>query len=708
MASRIKAEFKNDPMELKPLGRRQQPVRPPPPRPAPSRPGQSKAFVQPDIKPKVESKPLPEDPPGTYTDFVITSSGISEWRHDMMRFRPTNMNQVVNPMDWIRPVKLNRKELKKNYKAVDKIEPARPLLGLDGKPVVGPDGKIVMVGGPDGLLPNGRARPKDNGKGKDKDQPKRKFKRTKTRQVFRVSDEVRAVRREERHPWVMESADGAHVWEGRLEDRGPQLQVLLFQSQKEGFVAVPLSKWYTFKEPPKHTILTLDQAEQFEKDLAKSSDIQRWMMRKTGGRVSEATQLTLKRESSAEPARPRANADGSIHARSGARMLQVRTGNAADYGDQGDDDEGAEGAGSRRRRERERGGGGDGDYDEFEYEEEFQDDDEGAILPDDEEEDEETKALKEKEARMMRAANAVNDENRMDEDGQEEDEDEDEDELNDAGKAMKKALKLWEKGAYADEDDDDNKNPYLSSEEEEEEEGTESGSSTPLPTGVLPQASTPGKSGTPRPNGSASKPTSRNISRAGSPVGGRSSNGISGASVLAHRATSPPPGTSRLPAVGGVAARALSPLAAEAGGRRASSPPRTAPAASSLKRKAPDDVSSPPGGRGSSPGPTTAASPGSSNTPNKRPRTLPRVAVPASLVFDKAIPPGPIIAFLRMKPRTTGDCVKNFKDWFKEDARNKNVLSFWIKQIAKLDNSSGESVLKLHDDAKLAQMGIEF
>ncbi|EJU06571.1 hypothetical protein DACRYDRAFT_113241 [Dacryopinax primogenitus] len=710
MASRIKTELKNEPMEFRPLGRRAQPNRPPPPRPPPLRPGQSKAFVQPDVKPKVEMKPLPEDPPGTYSDFVITSTGISEWRHDMMSFRPTSVKSAVNPMEWPRPVKLNRKELKKNYKTVDKVEPAKPLLGLDGKPVIGPDGKVVMVGGVDGLQPNGRPRPKDNGKGKDKDQQKRKFKRTKTRQVFRVSDEVRQLRREERHPWVLESGDGQQLWEGRMEDRGPPLQVLLFENNKGpgGFLAVPLNKWYTFKEPPKHTILTLDQAEQFEKDIAKNSDIQRWMMRRTGGKVSDATQMTLKRESSAEPTRPRTTSDGSVLSRSGMRVLQVRTGNTADYNNTGDDDEGDEGAAAARRR-RDRGGGGDGDYDEFEFEEEFADDDEGAIFPEDEEEDEETKALKEKEARMMRAANVTNDENRMDETAQDEEEESDEDELNDAGKAMKKALRLWEKGAYADDDDDDNKNPYLSSDEEEEEqEGTDSGTNTPLPTGVLPQPGTPPKPTTnAKPNGSASKPGFRPLSRATSPVPGKpATNGISGAHLLAQRATSPPPGTNRVPPAG-TPQRALSPLAAEAGGKRAGSPPRTSPVSGSLKRKAPDEGSSPPSGRASSPG-GTATSPGPSTTPNKRPRTLPKVTVPANLQFDKAIPPGPIIAFLRIKPRTTGDCVKNFKDWFKEDGRNKGVLSFWIKQIARLDNSGGEAVLKLHDDAKLAQMGIEF
>jgi len=177
----------------------------------------------------------------------------------------------VDIMRWTAPIKLNRKDLRKDdpANAVAAVPQAvGPMLGPDGKPVIGIDGRMVMVdaegkpihdyhlnGGASGQ--SGSGAPKDKGKGVTANGKKRFQKKTK--QVFLVPEEVRQLRREERYPWVMEdsSPNKEESWVGHLEEVSKaETHGFFMPAANDAFKFVPAHRWYKFQKKLKHDLPT--------------------------------------------------------------------------------------------------------------------------------------------------------------------------------------------------------------------------------------------------------------------------------------------------------------------------------------------------------------------------------------------------------------------------------------------------------------------
>ena len=290
------------------------------------------------------------------------------WRYDVMRFdsrKPVDINA------WNKPVKLNRKELRRpeTNAGSGTVTPVAvgPMLGPDGKPVIGADGRIVMVDAEG--KPIHEAPPSSSGsaagKGKDdkdKEKKKKKFQK-KTRQVFLVPDHIRQLRREERYPWIMEDASGSEVWEGRMEDASKaEMHGLLMPAPNNVFKFVPAHRWYKFqKKLPQKQQMTLEEAEKKMAERQKGKELGRWAQR-TGmaplaGGIGGGSLVY--------------DIGGGSLGPGGRRLRTVDNGMRGLFGDDDDDD--------RARRQRERDRGAEGDVDEMEYEEDFADDEEPMV-----------------------------------------------------------------------------------------------------------------------------------------------------------------------------------------------------------------------------------------------------------------------------------------------------------------------------------------
>lgn len=188
------------------------------------------------------------------------SSALNGWKYDIMRF---DSRKMVDISTWEAPIKLNRRDLRKPD-TVSAPVPVAPMLGPDGKPVIGLDGKLVMVDADGRPISNtpGEGTPKDNQqKGKGAANGKKKMQR-KTRQVFKVPEDVRQLRKEERYPWVMEDARRNEVWVGQLEEVSrAETHALFMPALQDVFKFVPAHRWYKFHKKPKHRIPDLEEAE---------------------------------------------------------------------------------------------------------------------------------------------------------------------------------------------------------------------------------------------------------------------------------------------------------------------------------------------------------------------------------------------------------------------------------------------------------------
>src|SRR5216684_2390767 len=163
----------------------------------------SNPSPRPSPKPEKESTPAPSLPEGEYIDYTLVSSALNGWKYDVMKF---DSRKSVDILEWAAPVKLNRKDLRRPDTSANGTEApkaVRPMLGPDGKPVIGVDGNVVMVDA-EGKPIHGDGSP-GSSKGKNGIGTKRKFQK-KTKQVFKVPDATRQLRKEERYPWVMEDA----------------------------------------------------------------------------------------------------------------------------------------------------------------------------------------------------------------------------------------------------------------------------------------------------------------------------------------------------------------------------------------------------------------------------------------------------------------------------------------------------------------------
>ena len=312
------------------------------------------------------------------------------WQYDVFKF---DSRKSVDIQTWPRPVKLNRKEIKRadtsaNAGAEGDVAPVPvgPMLGPDGKPVIGADGRIVMVDaegkpirsdGKSSVPSSMRTGTPSGSKDERTNNNKKKKFQKKTRQVFLVPDHIRQLRKEERYPWVMEDTTGKEVWEGRMEEASKSdLHGLFMPAPDQVFKFVPAHRWYKFqKRRPQHLVWSLEEAEKMMAKMQKSKDPERWLRRADDGKRRTAPMAGGLGGGSLVYDEGRES-----RALGGRRLHTVDTGSRDLFGDDDDD----EGGGARRARERARGA--EGDLDEMEYEEDFADDDEQIeVDPNDEE-----------------------------------------------------------------------------------------------------------------------------------------------------------------------------------------------------------------------------------------------------------------------------------------------------------------------------------
>ena len=191
------------------------------------------------------------------------SSNLNGWKYDVMKFES---RRAVDLETWQHPIKLNRKDLKREPESRDGPGVGLPvaveqMLGPDGKPVIGADGKIVMVDAEGKPIHGERAAGAATAKPKEKGPGRKKFQK-KTKQVFLVPEATRQLRREERYPWVMEDAVGSQIWTGMLDDvHKADTHAMFLPTADNVFKFVPPHRWYRFQKRPNHKIPSLEEAE---------------------------------------------------------------------------------------------------------------------------------------------------------------------------------------------------------------------------------------------------------------------------------------------------------------------------------------------------------------------------------------------------------------------------------------------------------------
>ncbi|KAJ7283649.1 transcription initiation factor [Mycena rebaudengoi] len=328
--------------------------------PAPS-PKKSSAVPRP--------KPIPEDeddglklPEGPFQEFKVMSSALNGWKYDVMKF---DSRKPVDLTTWPAPIKLNRKELRRDDGGLAQVAVA-PMLGLDGKPVVGPDGKFVMVDA--------------EGKPIHADSEIQK----KTRQVYVVPEETRQLRREERYPWVMEDANQVETWVGQLEDVTKSgTHAFFMPAANDIFKFVPAHRWYKFQKKLKHDLPTDTITMESAYSKSQTRDPQAWLHNRTGRGPSADTAAMFKAESEGRAlsgSSSLVHTSGQSLAPGGKKLKAVDSGMNNLFG--GDDED--DGGDSKRKREKEYGG--EGDLDEMVYEADFADDEEKIDMEDNDEE----------------------------------------------------------------------------------------------------------------------------------------------------------------------------------------------------------------------------------------------------------------------------------------------------------------------------------
>lgn len=234
---------------------------PGPAAPAPGSPPKPRAPRPPRPRPADDERAAA--PEGPYTEYKLVSSPMNGWKYDVMKF---DSRKPVDIGAWARPVKLNRKDVRRGAGG-DDAPPApvavAPMLGPDGKPVIGMDGRVVMVDAEGRPIRPGE-QPADAGKGKEKEKPsaaKKKFQK-KTKQVFLVPEHIRQLRREERYPWVMEDGSGQEIWQASMEEVSKsETHAMFMPAPGEEFKFVPAHRWYKFQKKPSYHVPNLEEAE---------------------------------------------------------------------------------------------------------------------------------------------------------------------------------------------------------------------------------------------------------------------------------------------------------------------------------------------------------------------------------------------------------------------------------------------------------------
>ncbi|KAG7096958.1 hypothetical protein E1B28_004355 [Marasmius oreades] len=614
------------------------------------------------VTPTVEQDDTDTDtfkmPTGPYQEFKLMSSALNGWKFDVMKF---DSRKVVDLSAWQQPVKLNRKDLRReDPETANAGMPLRPMLGLDGQQVYGADGRPVMVDAEGKPVVENGAGSSSSGKGKGgaNGPGKKKFQK-KTKQVFIVPDEIRALRREERYPWVIEDAIGQETWVAQLDEISKSETHGFFMPAATGdiFKFVPSHRWYRFQKKLKHDLPTDTLTVETAYQKSQKRDPTAWLRQRNGKGPSAATAATFKAEAEGRVSLGGAGSlvqhVGTSLGPGGRRLRAVDSGG----GLFGDDDEDGD---VKKRREREYGG--EGDLDENVFEEEFADDEEKMDV---DENDQEAKELEERLKREYKTANKTR-EGYIDES-------DDEDEkptTSQQGKAMKKMLKKREEGdAYESEEEE---NPYASSaeEEEEEEEATpQTGPAVMQQSQQLQPKQEPTEPSIPK---VASPPLQNLRNGSASPLPSAPNSPSSGHSIVAKRATSPK--VPKLKTENG--SRASSPLASS----RAGSPVSTTNGQTQpqlKKRKAEDSVPSP-----------------TSPTGQQQPKAKKRKN---TIQSGPPVPTGPLeewmlVDWLKNTPNaSTRECIQHFGPYL-TDETEKSRFTALVKELASLKN--GKLILK--------------
>ncbi|KAG9317293.1 hypothetical protein JVU11DRAFT_1490 [Chiua virens] len=596
-------------------------------------------------------------PDGDFSEYKLMSSALNGWKYDVMKF---DSRKPVDVSTWEEPIKLNRKDLRRPESMSAQPIPVGPMLGSDGKPVIGSDGRIVMI--------DADGRPIANTKGKAAPNGKKKMTR-KTRQVFKVPEEVRQLRKEERYPWVMEDAGQNEVWVGQLEEVSKaETHALFMPAAQEVFKFVPAHRWYKFHKKPKHHVPNLEEAESLMAKIQKNKDPERWLLhRRDGQKASEATSAMFK----ADPDAPTVvGAAPLVHSASQSRGPGGRALRTVNRGSQGAEQD--EDGDIRPKREED---DGEGHLDEQLFDEEVADDDEHEAADMD---DEEAKELEERLKREYKLANKQR-EGYIDESDEE-----DESQLTKQGQSLKKLMRKLEKNvAY---ESDEEHNPYASSDENEEEEPPVV-SNEPAIQQQPQQVQSRSTSQQP-----VAKPPTTDDSAVGSrAVSPAPVSSLGGHSVVAKRATSPKAPKPKSPDV----SRGNSPLSGMPGGgssvsgSRATSlvasgskgtvsvPSSTSPK-QATKRKV-DEVS------GSSA--TNGAINGANAPKPKKRKPLPTGPPPEGELEERML-----IEWLQNTPNaTTRECIQHFTPYLTNEAKKARFTAM-VKEVAQL--KSGILILK--------------
>ncbi|KAF3939713.1 hypothetical protein ABW19_dt0207249 [Dactylella cylindrospora] len=368
----------------------------------------------------VKEAPEPDDDPSTYTEYKLVTTKknlLRNMRFHCMRMHSKNEVNIMDPEEFIRPIKLHRRD------------PRAPLQGARMDPSANsappdPDEKDID--------PEEKAKREAEKAEKERQQAenlariaphggavkqKKNMFKKKTQQVFQRDEEERKLRYEEFFPWFIEDYENKNTWIGNLEGGLSGTSVMLVMDDGM-FKMIPIEKFYRFQQ--RNTYKTLS-AEQAEAAMKQKDKLNKWFNDVTKQDEKEAR----KREE-------------QENLRASKRLYTVK----------GDRLEGREAK------------PGFTDADELDFEEDFADDEETPIIEGD---DEELKVVTKKMKQEQLSANIFDIRDEKDYEKEEKEKRALEESRKAHGRKVKKYLKQREKNFAYESDSDEN--PYASSEE---------------------------------------------------------------------------------------------------------------------------------------------------------------------------------------------------------------------------------------------------
>ncbi|KAF3908714.1 hypothetical protein ABW20_dc0101025 [Dactylellina cionopaga] len=392
-------------------------VRPKPKRPPPKK---TPGAAPPAPKHALKENPEPDDDPSTYTEYKLVTTKkalLRNMRFHCMRMYSKNDVNIMDPDEFIRPIKLHRRDPR------GPLQGGRVDSGADG-PMPDPDEKDID--------PEEKAKREAERAEKERQQAenlariaphggavkqKKNMFKKKTQQVFQRDEEERRLKYEEYFPWFIEDYENKNTWIGNLEGGLSGTSVMLVMDEGM-FKMIPVEKFYRFQQRNNFKSLSADQAEAAMKQKEK---LNKWFMDVTKTDEKEA-KLKEERE----------------NMRATKRLYTVK----------GDRLEGREAK------------PGFTDADELDFEEDFADDEAPPIIEGDEEE---LKVATKKMQREQLSANIFDIRDEKDYEKEEKEKRALEKAKKAHGRKVKKYLKQREKNLIYETDSDEN--PYASSQE---------------------------------------------------------------------------------------------------------------------------------------------------------------------------------------------------------------------------------------------------